>query len=62
MNAMGMERILGEAVALAEQEIDELRGARIQTREEAGMLTRDRGMVLRLADGSEFQIIIVQSK
>jgi hypothetical protein len=37
-------------------------GARVQTFTEAGTLTRDKGLILRLKDGSEFQVTIVQSK
>ena len=35
---------------------------RVSSFEDAGMLTRNEGMVLRLQDGSEFQITIVQSQ
>ena len=34
----------------------------IKTHAEAGILTRDSGLVLRMEDGSEFQITIKQSK
>lgn len=34
----------------------------IKTYAEAGILTRDSGLVLRMKDGSEFQITIKQSK
>lgn len=34
----------------------------IKTYAEAGILTRDSGLVLRMEDGSEFQITIRQSK
>lgn len=34
----------------------------IKTYAEAGILTRDSGLVLRTEDGSEFQITIKQSK
>lgn len=44
--------------ALAEQ--DDVRS--VMTYEEAGMLTRNHGLVVRLSDGSEFQITIVQSR
>jgi len=36
--------------------------ARVSTFEEAGVLTGNRGVVVRAADGSEFQITIVQSR
>ena len=35
--------------------------ARATSFEDAGILTRNRGVVLRMYDGSEFQITIVQS-
>ncbi|HUT56490.1 MAG TPA: hypothetical protein VNA25_01295 [Phycisphaerae bacterium] len=35
---------------------------RVETFEEAGVLTGNRGVVVRAADGSEFQITIVQSR
>ena len=34
----------------------------IKTYAEAGILTRDSGLVLRMEDGSEFQITLKQSK
>ena len=34
----------------------------IKTYAEVGLLTRDSGLVLRMEDGSEFQITIKQSK
>lgn len=34
----------------------------IKTYAEAGILTRDSGLVLRMEDGSEFQITIKQSR
>ena len=36
--------------------------SRIQTFQEAGLLTRDKGLVIRLPDGNEFQITVIQSK
>jgi len=36
--------------------------ARVQTNEEAGVLTDNRGLVVRMTDGSEFQVTIVQSR
>ena len=35
---------------------------RVQTFEEAGILTRNRGLVVTMTDGTEFQITVVQSK
>lgn len=34
----------------------------VPTFEDAGLLTRDRGLVLRMSNGAEFQLTIVQSK
>jgi len=34
----------------------------VETFEEAGLLTRAHGLVLRMGDGSEFQITIVRSR
>jgi len=39
-----------------------LYGCRTSTFEERGLLTSDEGIVLSLADGSEFQITIVRSR
>ena len=43
--------------------VDTARGevSNIKTYTEAGLLTRDSGLVLRMEDGSEFQITIKQS-
>ncbi|MGI6189769.1 MAG: hypothetical protein GX041_09950 [Clostridiales bacterium] len=45
---------------LLEEELTE--ESRIQTFQEAGLLTRDKGLVIRLPDGNEFQITVIQSK
>lgn len=55
MNEQTIEEII--AYLLADQ--DEIRSA--QTFGEAGMLTRNNGLVVRTIDGSEFQITIVKS-
>jgi len=34
----------------------------IQTFEEAGMLTNNEGVIVRIKDGSEFQITVVKSR
>ncbi len=36
--------------------------AHVRTFDEAGMMTYNRGVVITLPDGSEFQLTIVQSK
>ena len=43
-------------------ELEELKDADVETFEQACLLTRNRGVVLRLPGGQEFQITIVQSK
>ncbi len=45
---------------LLEEELTE--ESRIQTFQEAGLLTRDKGLVIKLPDGNEFQITVIQSK
>ena len=35
---------------------------RVHTFDEAGMMTRDAGLVITLPDGTEFQLTIVQSR
>ena len=51
-------------LANAAEEADVAPGTlrRVVTYEEACMMTSDRGLVLKLADGSEFQITIVQRR
>lgn len=42
---------------------DEMEGVRnVKTFDEAGLLTRNKGIVINLTDGSEFQITIIKSK
>ncbi|HOD84530.1 MAG: hypothetical protein BWX88_05056 [Planctomycetes bacterium ADurb.Bin126] len=56
MNETDFENLLADLL----QNEDEVR--RVQTFEEAGLLTNDRGVVVHTADGSTFQISIVQSR
>ena len=58
--AENLENILIDALEYYQEE----EGAKIKTRtyEDVGMLTTDRGLVVTLPDGSEFQITIVQSR
>ena len=39
-----------------------LESCTVRTYEEAGLLTYNRGVVIRLSDGSEYQLTIVQSR
>lgn len=41
--------------------VDELLGARVNTFKESGVLTMNAGLVVKLADGNEFQLTVVQS-
>jgi hypothetical protein len=60
--ATGMVRsLLEEALELAEAEGEVAPGTRWTTFAEAGLMTNDEGIVLRMPDGSEFQISVVQS-
>jgi len=45
--------------ALLEEELTQ--ESRVLTFEEAGLLTRDEGLAVRLPDGDEFQITVIQS-
>ena len=36
--------------------------SQVQSFEQAGILTRDAGLVLTLADGSEYQVTVIRSK
>ena len=59
MNEIEFETMLYELLQIEEaaREI-----VRVQTFEEAGLLTNNRGVVVRTADGSTFQIAIVRSR
>ena len=57
MDKFQMVELLG---TLLEEELTE--ESRVQTFQEAGLLTRDEGLVVRLPDGNEFQITVIQSK
>ena len=58
MNEIEMENMLSEL--LNDDAEEEVR--RVRTFEEEGLLTENRGLVLRMVDGSEFQITIVKSR
>lgn len=68
MNAARLAEVMKELIesfdgcgadALGEPELD---GANVGTFHEAGVMTADAGLVVTLADGSEFQVMMVQSK
>ena len=54
------EKMMAETIQQALAEQDDVRS--VMTYDEAGMLTRNNGLVVRTSDGSEFQITIVQSR
>jgi len=41
---------------------DDLEDLRVRSFEECGVMTYDKGLVITLADGSEYQLTIVQSR
>ena len=67
MNAFDLEEAIQEALLERDENHSDLHGeepvfARIVTYADAGVLTRDAGLVIRAADGSEFQVTIVQTR
>jgi len=58
MNEIDIETMLYE-VLQDEEAVPEI--TKVRTFEEAGVLTSNRGVVVRSDDGSEFQVSIVQS-
>ena len=66
MNEFTDETMQNGLRALIEGEYDPeeicLENMRVQTFEEAGVMTYDKGLVIRLPDGSEYQITITQSR
>jgi hypothetical protein len=56
MNGADIQEIITDAIAGQDEII------RVQTFEEAGVLTTNNGLVIRTSDGSEFQITIIQSR
>ena len=72
MNAREFEELLKTLIETAsdlageddlDMEVDgEWDGASVRTFAEADLLTTDRGLVVRLADGSEFEVGIAQSR
>ncbi|MEN6384784.1 MAG: hypothetical protein ABFD79_06265 [Phycisphaerales bacterium] len=54
------EEIMEKFIAIGLADQDEV--AMVVNFQEAGMITRNSGLVVRTTDGSEFQITIVQSR
>lgn len=61
MSETEMQNWLTEAIDL-QCEANEEEPADVRTFEEAGVLTMNKGLVVRLPDGSEFQLTIVRSR
>ncbi|MBX3232000.1 MAG: hypothetical protein KIT84_20210 [Labilithrix sp.] len=57
-----IEDLIRAVVEDEEGDAEELHGARLSSFRHAGLLTRNAGVVITLADGSEFQISVVQSR
>ena len=64
MNEKTIEDALNLPISVELDLVDTALGevSNIKTYAEVGLLTRDSGLVLRMEDGSEFQITIKQSK
>jgi hypothetical protein len=60
MDERGLETWIREAINLMNEEEPEI--ARIDSFEDAGILTNNRGLVLKTYNGDVFQMTIVQSK
>lgn len=60
MNEVEFQELLA-GVLLASDDMDE-EDISVRTYEEVGMLTMDKGLVVQLADGSEFQVTIKKSR
>jgi hypothetical protein len=64
-----MQDVLKEAITNASYDaldegtfIEELRNAKIRSFEDRGVLTSNKGLVIQLATGEEFQLTIVRSR
>jgi hypothetical protein len=64
MNDQDIQELIENALFLASEENDEEweKVESIRSFDEEGVLTMNKGLVLRMEDGSEFQITIVQSR
>ena len=67
MNAFDLEEAIQEALEEHDENHADLHGepavfARIVSYADAGVLTRDAGLVIRTAQGDEFQVTIVQTR
>ena len=67
MNAFDLEEAIQEALDERDENQADLHGepavfARIVSYADAGVLTRDAGLIIRTAAGDEFQVSIVQTR
>lgn len=56
------EKEMAMALSEALYENEELEINNVRTFEDAGVLTRDAGLIINLPDGSEFQVTIVRRR
>ena len=65
MDAREFEKVLLELFTDQATDDDghaELEGFKVTSFTQGGYLTRDRGVVVRLSDGAEFQVTVVQAR
>ncbi len=63
MTEMEFADVLGDVLQNAEElEGEDGERPRVRTYAEVGMLTNNAGLVIRLADGSEYQLTLVRSR
>jgi hypothetical protein len=51
-----------DVVATFSADVSGLIGSTVSTYEEAGVLTRDAGFIVRMEDGTEYQVTVVRSR
>jgi len=56
-----LELLQAAIACYCEEEMDPADEVEVRTYEDAGILTHNKGLVLRLPDGSEFQVTVVKS-
>ena len=61
MNAQEFQYMLSDALFNEGENRTELTDMDVRTFSDSGLMTRDKGLVVKLADGSEFQVTVVQS-
>ena len=56
-----LELLQAALACYCEEELSPADDVEVRTYEDAGVLTHNKGLVLRLPDGSEFQVTVVKS-